>query len=161
MATSDRTARADSSRRARARILVLAMGLSVAALGCSDDDSATPRTTTTTDDDASTASTTSSSSTTSTSETTGTTSSAPPTDQSVEDEITARYLGFWHARLAANSGTPNPDDPALRDFATGEQLETVISETMRRREGGLARSEEHTSDLQSLMRNSYAVCCLK
>src|SRR3546814_8515982 len=24
-----------------------------------------------------------------------------------------------------------------------------------------ARSEEHTSELQSLMRNSYAVCCLK
>src|SRR3546814_9613844 len=122
MATSDRTARADSSRRARARILVLAMGLSVAALGCSDDDSATPRTTTTTDDDASTASTTSSSSTTSTSETTGTTSPAPPTDQSVEDEITARYLGFLHARLAA-------------------------------------RSAEHTSELQSLMRISSPVLC--
>src|SRR3546814_3118840 len=26
---------------------------------------------------------------------------------------------------------------------------------------GLARSEEHTSELQSLMRNSYAVFCLK
>src|SRR3546814_9146895 len=27
--------------------------------------------------------------------------------------------------------------------------------------GGLGRSEEHTSELQSLMRNSYAVFCLK
>src|SRR3546814_2947643 len=27
--------------------------------------------------------------------------------------------------------------------------------------GGLIRSEEHTSELQSLMRNSYAVFCLK
>src|SRR3546814_5036834 len=27
--------------------------------------------------------------------------------------------------------------------------------------GGEARSEEHTSELQSLMRNSYAVFCLK
>src|SRR3546814_9800462 len=27
--------------------------------------------------------------------------------------------------------------------------------------GGLPRSEEHTSELQSLMRNSYAVFCLK
>src|SRR3546814_9825294 len=27
--------------------------------------------------------------------------------------------------------------------------------------GGLMRSEEHTSELQSLMRNSYAVFCLK
>src|SRR3546814_3875390 len=30
-----------------------------------------------------------------------------------------------------------------------------------RRPGGLARSEEHTSELQSLMRISYAVFCLK
>src|SRR3546814_4413037 len=28
-------------------------------------------------------------------------------------------------------------------------------------EGGTRRSEEHTSELQSLMRNSYAVFCLK
>src|SRR3546814_6843970 len=27
--------------------------------------------------------------------------------------------------------------------------------------GGIVRSEEHTSELQSLMRNSYAVFCLK
>src|SRR3546814_1625445 len=31
----------------------------------------------------------------------------------------------------------------------------------RREKGGFARSEEHTSELQSLMRNSYAVFCLK
>src|SRR3546814_1006183 len=31
----------------------------------------------------------------------------------------------------------------------------------RRRRDGVARSEEHTSELQSLMRNSYAVFCLK
>src|SRR3546814_7019110 len=29
------------------------------------------------------------------------------------------------------------------------------------REGRRLRSEEHTSELQSLMRTSYAVCCLK
>src|SRR3546814_2440216 len=32
---------------------------------------------------------------------------------------------------------------------------------VRRIEGGKARSEEHTSELQSLMRISYAVLCLK
>src|SRR3546814_13632103 len=101
MATSDRMARADSSRRARARILVLAMWLSVAALRCSDDDSATPRTTTTTDDYASTTSTTSSSSTTSTSVTPGPTSSAPPTDQSVEDENTAARTSGEHGKKFA------------------------------------------------------------
>src|SRR3546814_8325277 len=31
----------------------------------------------------------------------------------------------------------------------------------RHREGGVSRSEEHTSELQSLMRISYAVFCLK
>src|SRR3546814_3210579 len=36
----------------------------------------------------------------------------------------------------------------------GGQCVTVI-------EGVFARSEEHTSELQSLMRNSYAVFCLK
>src|SRR3546814_1103076 len=30
-----------------------------------------------------------------------------------------------------------------------------------KRDGGRARSEEHTSELQSLMRTSYAVFCLK
>src|SRR3546814_7382173 len=39
-------------------------------------------------------------------------------------------------------------DPSLR-----EQLATAV--------GGLGRSEEHTSELQSLMRISYAVFCLK
>src|SRR3546814_3477417 len=33
--------------------------------------------------------------------------------------------------------------------------------TLERREGDLERSEEHTSELQSLMRISYAVFCLK
>src|SRR3546814_1400412 len=41
--------------------------------------------------------------------------------------------------------------------ATGWPLEAVLLE---RPAGGL-RSEEHTSELQSLMRTSYAVFCLK
>src|SRR3546814_8381665 len=36
-----------------------------------------------------------------------------------------------------------------------------IHEMIARCGGGRARSEEHTSELQSLMRNSYAVFCLK
>jgi hypothetical protein len=54
------------------------------------------------------------------------------------DEIVDRYIGFWNARFAANSGVPNPDDPALRDFATGDQLATVIAETRSNLEQGLA-----------------------
>ena len=37
-----------------------------------------------------------------------------------------RYIGYWNARFEANSGTPDPNDPALREYATGEQLETVL-----------------------------------
>ncbi|GMU79288.1 MAG: hypothetical protein AMXMBFR46_20810 [Acidimicrobiia bacterium] len=50
----------------------------------------------------------------------------------------SRYLGFWEARLAANRDVPNPDDPGLRDFATGDQLERVVAETRANLEQGLA-----------------------
>src|SRR3546814_7974011 len=45
---------------------------------------------------------------------------------------------------------PAPKTEALR-----------ISEVLHGRRAGGRRSEEHTSELQSLMRNSYAVFCLK
>src|SRR3546814_8383350 len=44
----------------------------------------------------------------------------------------------------------------LLAFHTGQSLETIERDTNRD-----YRSEEHTSELQSLMRNSYAVFCLK
>jgi len=66
--------------------------------------------------------------TTSPAETVMTEESPPTTYASVEDEIVARYKGFWDARFAANS-PPNPDDPALREYATGEQLDQVQQET--------------------------------
>ena len=54
---------------------------------------------------------------------------ATPAGSTLEDEIVARYVGFWDARLAANGEVPNPDDARLREFATGEQLERVVAET--------------------------------
>src|SRR3546814_7069458 len=47
--------------------------------------------------------------------------------------------------------------PALRIFSTNRVDETLVSANG----GGGLRSEEHTSELQSLMRISYAVFCLK
>src|SRR3546814_5427940 len=44
---------------------------------------------------------------------------------------------------------------AARDFATEPMTDDVAILAIRR-----GRSEEHTSELQSLMRNSYAVFCL-
>src|SRR3546814_5003283 len=57
--------------------------------------------------------------------------------------------------------------PQLRDFGSGfaasQDAVGIGGESFDRRDAisGLHRSEEHTSELQSLMRISYAVFCLK
>src|SRR3546814_9210263 len=60
---------------------------------------------------------------------------------------------YWHARSARVPFAPAYDRPR-RSTALAERDE----DSARLRPG---RSEEHTSELQSLMRNSYAVFCLK
>src|SRR3546814_9969911 len=57
----------------------------------------------------------------------------------------------------AREGVGQPRDPALR--AEHQPFERNIVEPREQRE--TIRSEEHTSELQSLMRISYAVFCLK
>ena len=52
--------------------------------------------------------------------------------------VVQRYVGYWDARFAANSGTPNPKDPALAEFATGPQLAVVVAETQKNLEAGVA-----------------------
>src|SRR3546814_10181448 len=54
--------------------------------------------------------------------------------------MTPEQADAWHAAGVANGGTAVEDPPGVR---------------------GADRSEEHTSELQSLMRHSYAVFCLK
>ncbi len=73
------------------------------------------------------------------------TTSEPPATQPPEsgmnpdqEAVIGAYLGFWNARNAANTGTPNPQDPALAEFATGGQLEWVIAETQRHLDEGVA-----------------------
>src|SRR3546814_2528143 len=74
-----------------------------------------------------------------------------------------------HARAGAilAAGPAGVDQPAI-DAALGNALlqKIAINRRMTRHErraeaGGESRSEEHTSELQSLMRISYAVFCLK
>lgn len=85
----------------------------------------------------------------STTTTTAATPTSTPSGQSVEDQIVARYIGYWDARFAANSGTPNPDDPALREYATGAQLDTVVAETQANLDQGLAfRRPANPADIQ-------------
>lgn len=71
-------------------------------------------------------------------------------EPTVEEEIIARYEGFWQARFEANQEPVNPDHPGLRKFATGDQLESAIAgirqnlaegRAVRRPEGSSRRSE--------------------
>src|SRR3546814_8353328 len=65
---------------------------------------------------------------------------------------TAHYLRSYLEALR-----DDPDDAdLLADLANRLNLGGRIGDAVR-----LLRSEEHTSELQSLMRNSYAVFCLK
>ena len=66
------------------------------------------------------------------------TSGVSAASSDLHTEIVDRYIGFWTARMAANSSIPNPDDPALAEFATGEQLGQVRSETKANLDQGLA-----------------------
>lgn len=144
MAKLDRIARVVDPRRWHARFAMLTIGLALIAVSCSGDDSAARSPA---NDGARSPST----ATSSTSTTAPRSAASAPQGSSLEDEIIARYVGFWDARFAANTGVPNPDDPALREFATGEQLETVISETRANLERGLAfRRAANPSDVQQV-----------
>ena len=126
----------DHSRH-RAVAACIAAALLLAATSCGDDGEASPASTTTTEaSTSSTESTTSTTSETTTATDASTATTAPGT--SAEQEVIDRYIGYWNARFEANSGTPDPNDPALREYATGEQLETVIAETQSNLDQGLA-----------------------
>src|SRR3546814_5310187 len=80
------------------------------------------------------------------------------------DQCADRRLHHGAARPHEQQDRGN-DDAAGDDVALGA---LAAVEWLRRRchmnsptLAGLIRSEEHTSELQSLMRNSYAVFCLK
>ena len=138
MPRSDRTAQAAAHRNGRGGLVAIAVLLAMVTIGCSDDDEATPSTTTTEQERSSTTTEATGSTSTTTTPTTTTSAPTPGGEATEEDEIVARYVGYWDARFVANSGTPNPDDPALRDFATGAQLDAVVAETQANLEQGLA-----------------------
>lgn len=119
--------------RLRGRRAVAGLALTVVFAfgvgGCSDDDDGAIPTTSTTGR----ATTTSTSSGATSTSTTGSTGASAE-----EQEIAARYTAFWDARFEANTAPVNPEEPALREFGTGPQLENVITETTRNRDQGLA-----------------------
>lgn len=54
------------------------------------------------------------------------------------DGLVDRYRAFWDTRFEANSEPVQADHPALREYATGAQLESVIAETRQNAEDGVA-----------------------
>lgn len=67
----------------------------------------------------------------------------------VAAEIVGRYKEFWQARFAANQPPPNPDAPALREYATGQQLEQVVKETRGNLAEGLALRRPGSAPIRS------------
>jgi hypothetical protein len=137
-------------RRWRAAAVLGAAVLLVSCGGDDDDSDALPEdeTTSTTTDRTTT---TRSDTTTSTSGDSPTTTGRGTPADSTEQEIIDRYVAFWQARFAANSGAPNPDDPALAEYATGEQLTAVVAETQRNLDGGLAfRARENPANFREV-----------
>src|SRR3546814_10413115 len=65
-----------------------------------------------------------------------------------------RYSSLAHLRLV-------PPDRVGQQFGSGDGHVRVARQLGQGLEQDERRSEEHTSELRSLMRISYAVCCLK
>src|SRR3546814_1726251 len=79
----------------------------------------------------------------------------------MHDRLTrARLMSQRIERYGVSSGMIETAENVARDFGiTREQSDAYAVRSHQR--AAAARSEEHTSELQSLMRISYAVFCLK
>src|SRR3546814_9362362 len=62
---------------------------------------------------------------------------------------------------APNAFARRAEDNGNVRFMETQKVDDAVFNIVRRHCYGLIRSEEHTSELQSLMRISYAVFCLK
>ena len=69
---------------------------------------------------------------------TPTTSTPVTTTMDPAADVAARYKQFWEVRYEANRNPVNPSDPRFAQFATGKQLDNVVTETRQRRDQGLA-----------------------
>src|SRR3546814_3606818 len=82
----------------------------------------------------------------------------------MENLMDLTHSDFLHEDLI---GDPISDDDVITVESTSETITMVrtcrnkTAAPIMRKAAGIKRSEEHTSELQSLMRSSYAVFCLK
>src|SRR3546814_8945428 len=86
----------------------------------------------------------------------------PTTTKTVEHHAEPEILEWWQGMFelpcVAIGGITV--DNARKLIDAGADFLAVAGGVWAHPEGPAARSEEHTSELQSLMRISYAVCCL-
>src|SRR3546814_7003927 len=75
----------------------------------------------------------------------------------IERQVRSRHERLPHLPLRVRPGSELDDGPGPR---VAGQLHVAEPQMMRAPIGAIDRSEEHTSELQSLMRISYAVFCL-
>src|SRR3546814_1904075 len=82
-------------------------------------------------------------------------------DDRDEDERRQVTDDHAHARAEPLDMTADPACPELRGARPQQAAHGITGSEAGEREPQRDRSEEHTSELQSLMRISYAVFCLK
>lgn len=140
-------------RRLTAGLGSAALGLLVLACGGDDPESAGGPSTTVIESTTTSTRRSISSTTSTTTPDTSATTTTTSTDGggTAEQEVIDRYIGYWEARTAANTGVPNPAAPGLAEFATGEQLAVVVAETQENLDNGLAfRPAEQPIDFQEV-----------
>src|SRR3546814_5814141 len=76
-------------------------------------------------------------------------------------ELTAVRSGAAPVQLSAIGNVVSPHTVNVRAQVSGTLTQIFFTEGDSVKAGDKLRSEEHTSELQSLMRISYAVFCLK
>src|SRR3546814_17267036 len=79
------------------------------------------------------------------------------------DTATTEIYTYRHT-LSLHDSLPISASRVMAPYAEDEGLEVIRLDGLQRANAGASagdRSEEHTSELQSLMRISYAVFCLK
>src|SRR3546814_9696495 len=84
-------------------------------------------------------------------------------DVKLSDALSERYLSYALSTIMARS-LPDVRDglkPVHRRLLFAMRQLRLDPNTGFKKSARVVRSEEHTSELQSLMRNSYAVFCLK
>src|SRR3546814_3159896 len=75
--------------------------------------------------------------------------------------LSYRLLAIAEAEMAVAGDASKPAGHLLRELLRVRDIRPFSAGVEKRRRDARARSEEHTSELQSLMRISYAVFCLK